>query len=285
MRYGEWVRRMRLRQSLGVYAPVTVILTVILCHRNPYDFKVIALLLGLVMIDALHNECVQMEYSRCVESIGPGDPYLGKFSIGLHEVLQAHFLLIDFFFDVGEGIGGVGPKSTNLLHSALARQFAEYGGKPRWTDRIEICASLMYGLIKNHPFYDANKRTAFLTSLLHLQKIGRTPIVSHQEFEDFTVAIAENSLDGYPNYKDMSCDEFDRDILFIARYLKKSTRKIDLQRKHITYNDLNAILTKRGLYLDNPIGNRIDLVRREAQNLANLAIASPKLDSMVGQKK
>lgn len=237
------------------------------------------------MIDALHNECVQMEYSRCVESIGPGDPYLGKFSIGLHEVLQAHFLLIDFFFDVGEGIGGVGPKSTNLLHSALARQFAEYGGKPRWTDRIEICASLMYGLIKNHPFYDANKRTAFLTSLLHLQKIGRTPIVSHQEFEDFTVAIAENSLDGYPNYKDMSCDEFDRDILFIARYLKKSTRKIDLQRKHITYNDLNAILTKRGLYLDNPIGNRIDLVRREAQDLADLAIASPKLDSMVGQKK
>lgn len=208
-----------------------------------------------------HNLSVGDEYNRWQSIIGPADPYFSKFTIGLHEVLHAHFLLVDFFFDVGEGIGGVGPKSMNLLHSALSRQFTEFGGKPKWHDRIQICASLMYGLIKNHPFYDANKRTAFLTSILHLQKIGRTPIVSQREFEDFTVNIADGTLSSYEGYDEFAAHGNDADVMFIARYLKKASRQIDLRVKQITYNELNAIISKRGMYLDNPNGNRIDLIR------------------------
>jgi hypothetical protein len=33
--------------------------------------------------------------------------------------------------------------------------------------------------------------------------------------------------------------------------------------KQITYNELNAIISKRNMYLDNPNGNRIDLIRKE----------------------
>lgn len=172
----------------------------------------------------LHNQAVQSEHERWLSNVGPADPYLGKFTIGLHEVLQAHFLLVDFFFDVGEGIGGIGPKNLNLLHSALARQFAEFGGKSKWNDRIQICASLMYGLIKNHPFHDTNKRTAFLTSILHLQKIGRTPIISHQEFEDFTVDISDDKLSSYPGYDAFEGSRSDGDVAFIAHFLKKATR-------------------------------------------------------------
>ncbi|MDE2570526.1 MAG: type II toxin-antitoxin system death-on-curing family toxin [Sphingomonadales bacterium] len=209
----------------------------------------------------LHNSNVEKEYMRWLDIIGPADPYYSKFTIGLHEVLQAHFLLIDFFFDIGEGIGGVGPKNMNLLHSALSRQFVEFGGKPKWKDRIQICASLMYGLIKNHPFHDANKRTSFLTSILHLQKIGRTPIVSHKEFEDFTVDIAEYNLPSYSGFDEFVQAGSDAPVLFIAKYLKKSTRQIDLRSKQITYNELNAIISKRNMYLDHPNGNRIDVMR------------------------
>lgn len=145
-----------------------------------------------------HNADVGLEYDRWIKQIGPADPYLSKVTIGIHEVLQAHFLLVDFFFDIGERIGGVGPKYINLLHSALARQFVEFGGKPKWNDRVAVCASLMYGLIKNHPFFDANKRTAFLCAILHLQKVGRTPIVSQEEFENFTVDISDNQLSKIP---------------------------------------------------------------------------------------
>jgi len=121
---------------------------------------------------------IQNEHKRILKKIGPEDPYLGDTTIGIFEALKAHFLLIEFFAKSGEGVGGIGPKDINLLHSALNRQFLEFGGTPRWNNRLEVCATLMYGLIKNHPFYDANKRTAFLVSLLHLQKIGRTPTIS-----------------------------------------------------------------------------------------------------------
>ena len=119
----------------------------------------------------------------------------------------------------------------------------------------------MYGLIKNHPFHDANKRTAFLSSILHLQKIGRTPLISHQEFEDFTVNVSDDNLSIYSGYESFKGAGPDADVAFMASFLKKSTRQIDLRTKQITYNELNRILSKRGLRIENQNGNRIDLVR------------------------
>ena len=211
-------------------------------------------------LNTTSNE-IAKEHERWRVAIGFADPYLEKVTIGIHEVLHAHFLLAEYFSNLGEGIGGVGPKDINLLHSALARQFVQYGGRPKWKDRIEICATLMFGLIKNHPFHDANKRTAFLTSILHLQKVGRTPTVSHQEYEDFTVAIADNKLSAYERSDKFDAPSPDKEIMVIASFLKRSTRNIDLRSKRITYNVLNTILHKRGLRLEKPKGNRIDLVR------------------------
>jgi death-on-curing protein len=240
-----------------------------------------SLIAGELMTDTLfHNKAVEAEYRRWVTEIGPADPYITKVTIGIHEVLQAHFLLADFFSTIGEGIGGVGPKNLNLLHSALSRQFAQFGGKPKWNDRIVVCASLMFGLINNHPFHDANKRTAFLTAILHLQKIGRTPIISHQEFEDFTVRIADHQLGAYPGYDDIDAVKDDRDVIFIAQFLKRATRQIDLRTKFITYNDLDKILRKRGMFLDNPKGNRIDLMSRV--DLDGVALSLPKRIAHVG---
>jgi death-on-curing protein len=141
---------------------------------------------------------VKSEYDRWSTIVGSDDPYIGRVTIGIHEVLQAHFLLAEYFARIGEGIGGVGPKDINLLHSALSRQFVQFGGKVKWANRLDVCASLMFGLIKNHPFHDANKMTAFLISIFHLQKIGRTPTISHEAYENFTVAIADNHLGSGP---------------------------------------------------------------------------------------
>lgn len=206
-------------------------------------------------------EYVREEHERWRKLVGPADPYLDKVTIGIHEVLQAHFLLAEYFAGRGEGIGGVGPKDINLLHSALSRQFVQYGGKPKWTNGLDVCATLMYGLIKNHPFHDANKRTAFLTSILHLQKIGRTPTISDQEYEDFTVAVADNALSRYNFFCRFSGPSPDQEIAAISHFLKRGTRKIELRSKLITYNELQTVLAPRGLKLEHPNGNRIDLMR------------------------
>jgi prophage maintenance system killer protein len=231
-------------------------------------------------ISDMKFERVQEEYDRWVKVVGPADPYLSRVTIGIHEALHAHFLLIDFFSGTGEGVGGVGPKSVNLLHSALSRQFVEFGGRPKWNDRINIVASLMYGLIKNHHFHDANKRTAFITAILHLQKIGRTPTIDQQIFEDFTVDVAEGGLSKYEGYNSTLGDGSDKDIIFMSKFLKKSSRQIDLRTKLITYNEMDTLLAKRGLYLDKPDGNRINLMRR--LDLDGRQLDAPKRIAHIG---
>lgn len=77
------------------------------------------------------DSSLEKEYQRWLKIVGPDDPYATKATIGLHEVLRAHFLILDFFSQDknGEGVGGVGPKDLNLLHSACYRQFVSLGGK------------------------------------------------------------------------------------------------------------------------------------------------------------
>lgn len=207
---------------------------------------------------------IRSEHGRWLKALIPDDddPYMGDTTIGLREVLNAHFLLAEFFATTGEGLGGLGPKEPNLLHSALSRQFTGFGNRPRWNSRIEICATLMFGLIKNHPFHDANKRTAFLVSILHLQKIGRTPTIAHRVYEDFTVDIADNRLDKYEAFARFShLPRPDCEIQTIAHFIKRSSREIDLRVKTITYKQLNTILHGNGLRIERPLRNRIDVVR------------------------
>jgi len=56
--------------------------------------------------------------------------------------------------------GGTGVREDALLDSALARlqQLFSYGDPP--PDLAALAASLAFGLARNHPFVDGNKRTA-----------------------------------------------------------------------------------------------------------------------------
>jgi death-on-curing protein len=56
--------------------------------------------------------------------------------------------------------GSSGVRDEGLLDSALARpqQLFPYGEPP--PDLADLAASLAYGLARNHPFVDGNKRTA-----------------------------------------------------------------------------------------------------------------------------
>lgn len=199
------------------------------------------------------------EYKRWLNIVGD-DPYHQDCIIGIHDVLRAHFLLLDYFLDGGEGVGGVGPKDLNLLHSAVSRQVVGYGGKKKWTDDFSLCATLFYGLIKNHPFHDCNKRTALLIALYYLQQIGRMPDSPQKDFENLTVRVAEGSLSKYPAYKRFSKSE-DADVLFISNFFRRNTRMIDKQHYIITFNQLKSILSRYGYRLSNPIDNFIDILK------------------------
>lgn len=66
--------------------------------------------------------------------------------------------------------GGAGVRDAGLLESALARplQLAVYG-EP---DAAALAAAYGFGLAKNHPFIDGNKRSAFVAVELFLALNG-----------------------------------------------------------------------------------------------------------------
>ena len=66
--------------------------------------------------------------------------------------------------------GGAGVRDGNLLQSALARpeQLAHYGTP----DAADLAASYGFGISRNHPFVDGNKRTAFVAVELFLALNG-----------------------------------------------------------------------------------------------------------------
>ena len=69
--------------------------------------------------------------------------------------------------------GSAGLRDAGLLESALARpmQLAAYG-EPDTAALAALAASYGFGLAKNHPFVDGNKRTAFVAVELFLTLNG-----------------------------------------------------------------------------------------------------------------
>jgi death on curing protein len=88
--------------------------------------------------------------------------------------------------------GGVGVRDAGLLDSALARPVN------RWTygddDPANMAAAYAFGLARNHPFVDGNKRTAWVLARLYLA-INNHEL--HFEKEDATqtmIALASGEL-------------------------------------------------------------------------------------------
>lgn len=207
-------------------------------------------------------EEVREEYLRCLDKIGNNDPYYGPDTLGIKDVLRAHFLIADFFYSEGYGMGGIGPQNWDLLHSALYRQHVSFNGKRKWTTKFEICATLLFGLVKDHAFHDANKRTAFLSSAHYLFARGRIPSISHKEFEDFFVDVADDKLSKYNRYADLKkSGETDAEIIFISDFLHRNTREIDKREYMISYKELKKILNRFDCDITDPNKNFSEIIK------------------------
>jgi len=203
-------------------------------------------------------------YTKAIEEIEQSSELGGVLDLTAKDVLRAHFLIADFFAREGEGIGGFGPKDIGMLLSAIGRQHAGYGTTEKWTTIYEKAATLLYGMVMNHPFHDANKRTAFLSTVHYLYIHGQAVLVSEKDFEDITVSVAGHNLSKYRRYKKMKKDRVDDpEVRFLAYYLKKNTRKIDKRQYIVSYRDLERILKKYDVFLQNPKNNSIDVMRWE----------------------
>jgi death-on-curing protein len=90
--------------------------------------------------------------------------------------------------------GGLsGLRDAGLLDSALARpQHLFAYGRP---DRFELAAAYAFGLVRNHPFLDGNKRVGFTTAVLFLELNGGRFAAAEAEATLQTLALAARELD------------------------------------------------------------------------------------------
>lgn len=212
--------------------------------------------------DSLQPE-LRYLYERSLDEVQRFEENVASTDLSAREVLRAHFSLCEYFANEQEGLGGMGLKDSGLLTSALSRQFVGFGQTQKWVTVHDKAATLLFGLIMNHPFHDANKRTAYLSTIHYLFTNGYAITVTEKVLEDMTVLVAENGLKKFRRFKQLEKKTNDPEIEFLSHYLRQNTRKIDRMQYLITYRELNKILKRYDAWLDNPNNNFIDVMLSE----------------------
>lgn len=96
---------------------------------------------------------------------------------------------------VQETGGSQGIRDDSLLESALNAPFQSFGDTDAYPSLQQKAARLCYGLIKNHPFLDGNKRIGAHTMLVFLA-INRVELsYSQEELSDIVLQIAADEKD------------------------------------------------------------------------------------------
>lgn len=101
--------------------------------------------------------------------------------------------------------GSSGVRDKSMLESAIHRPFATYANKDLYPDIYLKAGALIQSVVKNHPFIDGNKRTAFSSAILFLKQNEINVMCEKKEGLNFMLDVAN---------KNLSVDE-------IASWLKK----------------------------------------------------------------
>lgn len=111
--------------------------------------------------------------------------------LSIPEVIAVNVALIQKY-SPGELIG---VKESSLLESAVMRPQSSAFGRDAYPSVYEKAAALFESLGKNHPFHNANKRTAFTAFVLFLHFNGYRFMMDQKKAEDFTVNMVNHVYD------------------------------------------------------------------------------------------
>ena len=107
--------------------------------------------------------------------------------IDIHDIRAIH----DVQIARHGGLEGV--RDQGLIESALARprNLAGYG-EP---DAADLAAAYAFGIARNHPFLDGNKRTAWVAARVFLADNGVSLVFDQIEGYRFMMSVADGTID------------------------------------------------------------------------------------------
>ena len=94
--------------------------------------------------------------------------------------------------------GSSGIRDIGALESAIYHAYATFEGNALYTTIEEKIARQVYGIIRNHPFLDGNKRTGLFVMLILLELNNIQLEFSQSELVKLGIGIAEGKVD--PQY-------------------------------------------------------------------------------------
>ena len=110
--------------------------------------------------------------------------------ISKEQIIKLHTQLVE------ETGGSVDIRDEGMLDSAVSAPYASFAGIEPFPTVIEKASRLGFGLIKNHPFIDGNKRIGTHALILMLRINGVTIDYDDQDLIDTILKVADGSF-GY----------------------------------------------------------------------------------------
>ena len=86
-------------------------------------------------------------------------------------------------------------RDIGALESAIYHAYASFEGKDLYPTLEEKAARQTYGIIRNHPFLDGNKRTGLFVMLVFLELNSIKLYFSQAELVELGIGIAEGIKD------------------------------------------------------------------------------------------
>lgn len=102
--------------------------------------------------------------------------------LSFHEYMEKTFVMDKGIHDM------------SLLESAVNTPFQTFSGQDLYPSILDKAARLCYGLAKNHPFRDGNKRSAVHSMLVFLYINGIELEYSQLELEEMIIAVADSRM-------------------------------------------------------------------------------------------
>jgi len=90
--------------------------------------------------------------------------------------------------------GAAGLRDDGLLKSAVARP-QQHFAYAESHDIVDMAAAYTWGVVRNHPFVDGNKRTGFVVGVLFLELNGYRFNASEEDAAQMVLELASGNLD------------------------------------------------------------------------------------------
>jgi death-on-curing family protein len=174
------------------------------------------------------------------------------------EIAGIHKCLEEDFASTADPIQPSGVQHQHLLESAAFRQFTSLGDTAKYPTVEMAAAAITHSVVLNHAFHNGNKRTAVVAMLVFLDENGMQLTCGEDDLFRLVLLVAQHRL--VPRGAD---DRADREVIEIARWIKKNSRRSEYGERVLKWVRLRRILAAFGGWTEFPGGggNRINIHR------------------------